>query len=427
MLLISKFFLHFSGAFHSQSQGEGSRTNGLVIGLCVPKSCSKEQLAMIVNELHLKANYSEKNFDCSTERQPFSAGPIVTTIILTLLLLLVFVGTVIDLLLTYKTGIVSKVRMYGYHNNQSFKSTTTSPVTETSDQSCASLTTQTLINETTPLTFQPASVPFLAEFSFVRILQKIFTVPKSDDQTDFAFLNGMRVLSLFLVILAHSLLFGLSFTNNVLDVLSWTQNFAFMVVLNASFSVDTFFVLSGFVTAILFTKQVEKNRSNGKPILSAHLFLMYYIHRYLRLTPTFMLVLLVSVNLTAYFGRGPLFPSMHGFESEDCSKYWWTSLLYINNLVKPQEMCLGVTWYLANDMQFHWIAPLALIPFVLKRRRISFLVISLFILTSIICTAVILIANPKMGTSISNLSVSHFVIYFPYGEESKSISIISCY
>ena len=133
-------------------------------------------------------------------------------------------------------------------------------------------------------------------------------------------------------------------------MLSWTQNFAFAAILNGSFSVDIFFVLSGFLTTIIFIRQVENNKSNGKPILSTRLFLTYYIHRYLHLTPTFMLVILVSVNLTAYFGRGPLFPSMHGFEPEGCSKYWWTSLLYVNNLVKPKEMCLNVTWYLANDM-----------------------------------------------------------------------------
>jgi hypothetical protein len=124
-----------------------------------------------------------------------------------------------------------------------------------------------------------------------------------------------------------------------------------------------------------------------------------------------MLVVLVSVNLTAYFGRGPLFPSLHGFEPEGCSKYWWTSLLYVNNLIKPDGMCLGVTWYLANDMQFHWVAPLALVPFVLKRKGISFLVVNLFILTSIICTAVILIANPTISVSVTDFAVSHSDVY----------------
>ena len=45
-------------------------------------------------------------------------------------------------------------------------------------------------------------------------------------------------------------------------------------------------------------------------------------------------------------------------------------------------MCLGVTWYLFNDMQFHWIAPLALIPFVMGRRKIAYLVTALFVLIS---------------------------------------------
>jgi peptidoglycan/LPS O-acetylase OafA/YrhL len=320
------------------------------------------------------------------------------------------VGTVVDLMLAYNIDVVSQVRAYICCNKQSFKLTTSS-TTSTVHGSRLSLTTQVLINETTPTKSQPLPVPFIAEFSLVRILQKIFTIPKTDNQADFTFINGLRVLSLFLVILGHSLDFGLNFSNNAVNVFSWTQKLVFVVILNAPLSVDTFFILSGFLTAILFTRQVENNKSNGKPILSTRLFFMYYIHRYFRLTPTFMLVVLVSVNLTAYFGRGPLFPSLHGFEPEGCSKYWWTSLLYVNNLIKPDGMCLGVTWYLANDMQFHWVAPLALVPFVLKRKGISFLVVNLFILTSIICTAVILIANPTISVSVTDFAVSHSDVY----------------
>lgn len=111
--------------------------------------------------------------------------------------------------------------------------------------------------------------------------------------------------------------------------------------------------MSGFLTAILFIRQVKNNESKGKAIWNALFFVMCYLHRYLRLTPTFMLVVMVSTNLTAYVGRGPLFPSILSFESDGCSRYWWTDLLYVNNLVKLQEMCLSVSWYLAYDMQFH--------------------------------------------------------------------------
>ena len=47
-----------------------------------------------------------------------------------------------------------------------------------------------------------------------------------------------------------------------------------------------------------------------------------------------------------------------------CNKYWWTNLLYINNLYPwdTSKVCMDWTWYLANDMQFYVLAPLLLIP-----------------------------------------------------------------
>jgi peptidoglycan/LPS O-acetylase OafA/YrhL len=154
--------------------------------------------------------------------------------------------------------------------------------------------------------------------------------------------------------------------------------------------------LSGFLTSILFVRQVQKEDK-----LSPRLLILYYIHRYIRLTPTFLLVILVSINLTPYFGQGPVYPSQKGFESDDCrSVYWWTSVLYVGNLVNPRQMCLGITWYLHNDMQFHWIAPLALIPFVIGRKSISYIVATLFVLVGIGSILSILLYYPNMSLDV---------------------------
>ena len=89
--------------------------------------------------------------------------------------------------------------------------------------------------------------------------------------------------------------------------------------------------------------------------------------------------------LEKYMRSGPMYPA-DGFEIY-CKDNWWANLLYINNfweldkqvmrffcteileisnqLVFIFSKCLGVGWYLANDMQFHWISPILLIPFVL--------------------------------------------------------------
>ena len=49
-----------------------------------------------------------------------------------------------------------------------------------------------------------------------------------------------------------------------------------------------------------------------------------------------MLVILFASNLTQYLGSGPNYPK-DGFEPS-CKESWWTNLLYINNLVKIDQL-----------------------------------------------------------------------------------------
>lgn len=98
-----------------------------------------------------------------------------------------------------------------------------------------------------------------------------------------------------------------------------------------------------------------------------------------RLTPPVALVMWTYVALQRYMANGPYWS-----QSPDpfCGKSWWTNLLYVNNIVYPDESvsiyqlfinkvadgfdmilkCYGLVWYLANDMQFYIFAPLVLIP-----------------------------------------------------------------
>ncbi|CAF4600684.1 unnamed protein product [Rotaria sp. Silwood1] len=108
------------------------------------------------------------------------------------------------------------------------------------------------------------------------------------------------------------------------------------------------------------------------------------------------------IYLTPYFGHGPLYPVQQGFESTGCRNgHWWTSFLYIGNFFKSDNMCLSVTWYLFNDMQFHWIAPLALIPFVMRHKAIKaigYIMTILFVLVSIGSILGLLLYYPSMVT-----------------------------
>jgi peptidoglycan/LPS O-acetylase OafA/YrhL len=125
------------------------------------------------------------------------------------------------------------------------------------------------------------------------------------------------VFSLFWVIVGHSFSFGIVYLSNVYDLLTASRNIAFQLITSDVLSVDTFFLLSGFLTAIHFVRQVRKEK------LTFRMMILYYIHRYLRLTPTFILVMFVSIYLTPYFGHRPLYPIQQGFEPDGCRNGYW--------------------------------------------------------------------------------------------------------
>jgi hypothetical protein len=50
-----------------------------------------------------------------------------------------------------------------------------------------------------------------------------------------------------------------------------------------------------------------------------------------------MIVLMFLITLLRYLGNGPIYP-LDGFEKNMCQDTWWTNLLYINNLVKSDNM-----------------------------------------------------------------------------------------
>ncbi|CAG2247221.1 unnamed protein product [Mytilus edulis] len=138
-------------------------------------------------------------------------------------------------------------------------------------------------------------------------------------------INGIRFISMTWVILGHSYIFVLFDVDNVGTFLpEMMKRVTFPAVSNALVSVDTFFVL--------------------------------------RLTPPYMLVLMVYVSLFPYTGSGPEWKK-DGNEYNYCKTSWYYNLLYINNFFeKPADSCFAWAWYLANDMQFFVLSPLILIP-----------------------------------------------------------------
>ncbi len=92
-----------------------------------------------------------------------------------------------------------------------------------------------------------------------------------------------------------------------------------------------------------------------------------------RLTPTYMLVLAVCVTVFPHLGEGPMWLGEQEGELVNCHHAWWSNLFYVNNFfyVKSREMCMGWTWYLADDMQFYVFAPVLLVLLLLYHPFLS--------------------------------------------------------
>ncbi|XP_019636641.1 PREDICTED: nose resistant to fluoxetine protein 6-like [Branchiostoma belcheri] len=152
--------------------------------------------------------------------------------------------------------------------------------------------------------------------------------------------------------------------------------------MNALVSVDSFFFLSGLLMTYLLLRQIGKNREKGKSVPYG----MLYFHRYWRLTPTYMFVMMLYVWVLPYMFSGPFWPPAP--LDPNCGDNWWTNILYINNLVNDDRQCMIWSWYLANDMQFFVIGvPLV---YILYRWQILGIAVKLaLLLASFITTAVI--------------------------------------
>lgn len=124
---------------------------------------------------------------------------------------------------------------------------------------------------------------------------------------------------------------------------------------------------------------------------------MYYFHRFWRLTPPYMLVMMVYVPLFPYFSEGPIWPQK-GVEKNFCEDSWWTNLLYVNNFVKVDSGCFGWAWYLANDMQFYVISPLLFVP--LFYSEIAGVILCLVTLIGVFITTGIISTVNKLPPSL---------------------------
>ncbi len=174
-----------------------------------------------------------------------------------------------------------------------------------------------------------------AAFSLRRNFKSLF-VP---DPAHHAPLNGMRALSLLWVIALHAVWTrGLGkYPMQAYRDLVQSSDPLLQLLLRGDLGVDVFFALSGFLIGTILLRE---QRETGTLQLGR-----FYLRRYLRLTPAYLVVV-------ALFTSSPAFPNRSAA---------WANLLYVNNFLPGAQQCMQWTWSLAVEEQFYLTLPLVLL------------------------------------------------------------------
>jgi peptidoglycan/LPS O-acetylase OafA/YrhL len=228
-------------------------------------------------------------------------------------------------------------------------------------------------------------------FSFKSNYSSLMLVRENKPGDYSSILDSIRVFSIIFVIFTHSFSFK---TQNPIYNFEEYENFftrgwrVFPYI--GEMAVDAFFWIGGFLLGYLLLQEVEKKR--GKfGVLG---WSLVYVHRIARVLPVYAFMLAFYMNIFPALGEGPVWYTTK-IVTLDCSEYWWSVVLFLNNFIPggSGNQCLGVGWYLANDMQFFVFGPALILMYYFLARWVSWVFKFLLILVGFIVSFVIAYDN----------------------------------
>uniref|UniRef100_A0A7E4V5S3 NRF domain-containing protein n=1 Tax=Panagrellus redivivus TaxID=6233 RepID=A0A7E4V5S3_PANRE len=200
-------------------------------------------------------------------------------------------------------------------------------------------------------------------FSLYTNVVEIFNTKGANKPGNIGPIHCMRFFSMCWVVMGHSMVFFVSLSVNPLSFLEMQKYRIFGIIDNSFFSVDTFFWQSGLLLTFVWLKKYNQNKQQ---VMSAQAWILFYVHRIVRLSPPYFLVIAFytwiyipfAYKNTVFFTSG---------EVDPCETNWWLNFLYLNNDIRAKEQCYGVSWYLATDMRMFILTPVILIPLAIKK------------------------------------------------------------
>ncbi|XP_057340517.1 nose resistant to fluoxetine protein 6-like [Microplitis mediator] len=340
---IARFHHNSTIQYHFRIKNE----DVITLGLCLPASCSTEDLSRILTNIFksrllaigdlFSADFSLIDVqDLKDDHRWLLNWRIITTsLIIILTIILAIIGTAYDVILHQKR-----------HKSK-----------------------PTIV------------VKILLCFSVYTNSKIIFNTKISKDSL--TSIHGLRFFGMLWIMMIHTVFYSNDYVDNRTTVWRLSEDLMAQILSNGSLSVDTYFCLSGFLISWLFFRQ--KYRENRVRVMKFRWsdYFGLITKRIIRLTPAYLLIIGIAEINFGWYAKTSAF-KMAEKPQENCAIYWWRNLLYINNLFPWNEACLSWSWYLSNEMQFYLIGTFLLLLSDLYFKTATGLLISLLIISAVI-------------------------------------------
>lgn len=183
----------------------------------------------------------------------------------------------------------------------------------------------------------------------------------------------MRALAICLVLFSHTALFFPS-----------KGRLAGPGLLAGYFGVELFFVLSGFLIGGILLRGFQADLSTAS-------LRQFWIRRWFRTLPNYLLFLALNIALATWLGRNP--------------SWLWSYFAFLQNLVTAPKSFFVESWSLAVEEWFYFLIPIALLAAIRSSRRpmrvVSFAVIATSILiVTIARTIYVVMVDPVWLTDV---------------------------
>uniref|UniRef100_A0A914XME0 Nose resistant-to-fluoxetine protein N-terminal domain-containing protein n=1 Tax=Plectus sambesii TaxID=2011161 RepID=A0A914XME0_9BILA len=309
-------------------------------GICAPSTCSADELTALVRKF---VPMCHSFVECSHEHESeLAVDTAFYLCLLSIFLAVVGGGTLVDLF-------VCRPELKAIEKDRIKRKLLAQPGDSVSDQ----LYAKSPKNEAEYYTGLDLPMRLLVACSLYSNGKQALSTRRRPESI--GSLDGLRLFSMAWLIYGSAYHSAICYLRNVTFAGENAASLWYQSLNNVTVAIDTFFVISGCIVSFNWLKKVQKGKTFE--ITGYKSWLGFYLHRYFRFTPMYIIIIAFTVTVFPYLAAGPMWYGQNFDVVKNCRTNWWQNLLYVNNFFDNKENCMGWTWYLANDMQFFWLTP----------------------------------------------------------------------